>query len=470
MNAGKTKREKTQTKSPGVYERGIGSSSPYFQVKLRSKGQSETFRFPYVPGLPAIHEKSRLKALKDAKACKARYESLSHFYDKPVSEIYSEHRLRDWIEAWIRESCERIGLDGQPLPGMIERKGAREDSKQIRRLVFIADAYAEEHGTASIMEKSIRSLKKSDFVGKEGLLSMLTGRAPKRANPKVPESKPEASAATKRRALALLGMVWKHANDFWKADDAPDYPKPWAGFEIVSSHHAKTTRALSVQEFHRVEEAMKALHPTTLAAIHFLRWTAARAGEMKKLEWQHVFLPTRPGELGEVLFVGTKTPRRGAYRERRIPLPEGAEEALRTLFTGTKPGKGLVFQSPTDPTKSISRDSVYQAFVRAVSRAGVPHARLHDLRHTRTTELSKSIQPAQAMAVTGHSDPRTFMRYTHVSSEVAKQISAADRQRQKIGGPKVEAPDSLESQLKSLSPKERKKLALQMLSDDLDND
>jgi len=57
-----------------------------------------------------------------------------------------------------------------------------------------------------------------------------------------------------------------------------------------------------------------------------------------------------------------------------------------------------------------------------------------------------------------------------VSSEVAKQISAADKQRQKIGGPKTEASDSLESQLKSLSPKERKKLALQMLSDDLDND
>lgn len=470
MNTGTTKQEKTKTAAPGVYERGIGTSNPYFQVKLRSKGQSETFRFPYVPGLPAIHEKSRLKALKDAKACKARFESLSHFYDKPVGEIYSEHRLRDWIEAWIRESCERIGLDGQPLSGMIERKGAKEDSKQIRRLVFIADAYAEKHGTASIMEKSIRSLKKSDFVGKEGLLSMLTGRAPKRANPKVPEKKPEASAATKRRALALLGMVWKHANDFWKAEDAPDYPKPWAGFEIVSSHHANNTRALSVQEFHQVEEAMKALHPTTLAAIHFLRWTAARAGEMKKLEWQHVFLPSRPAELGEVLFVGTKTPRRGAYRERRIPLPEGAEDALRTLFTGTKPEKGLVFQSPTDPTKSISRDSVYQAFVRAVNRAGVPHARLHDLRHTRTTELSKSIQPAQAMAVTGHSDPRTFMRYTHVSSEVAKQISAADRQRQKLGGPKAEAPDSLESQLKSLSPKERKKLALQMLSDDLDND
>lgn len=470
MNTGTTKQEKTKTAAPGVYERGIGTGNPYFQVKLRSKGQSETFRFPYVPDLPAIHEKSRLKALKDAKACKARFESLSHFYDKPVGEIYSEHRLRDWIEAWIRESCERIGMDGKPLSGMVERKGAKEDSKQIRRLVFIADAYAEEHGTASIMDKSIRSLKKSDFVGKEGLLSMLTGRAPKRTNPKVPEKKPEASAATKRRALALLGMVWKHANDFWKADDAPDYPKPWAGFEIVSSHHANNTRALSVQEFHQVEEAMKALHPTTLAAIHFLRWTAARAGEMKKLEWQHVFLPKRPGELGEVLFVGTKTPRRGAYRERRVPLPEGAEDALRTLFTGTKPEKGLVFQSPTDPTKSISRDSVYQAFVRAVNRAGVPHARLHDLRHTRTTELSKSIQPAQAMAVTGHSDPRTFMRYTHVSSEVAKQISAADRQRQKLGGPKAEASDSLESQLKSLSPKERRKIALQMLSEDLDND
>src|SRR2546427_3570402 len=51
------------------------------------------FRSPYVPGLPAIHEKSRLKALKDAKACKARYESLSHFYDKPVGEDRKSTRL-----------------------------------------------------------------------------------------------------------------------------------------------------------------------------------------------------------------------------------------------------------------------------------------------------------------------------------------------------------------------------------------
>jgi hypothetical protein len=62
------------------------------------------------------------------------------------------------------------------------------------------------------------------------------------------------------------------------------------------------------------------------------------------------------------------------------------------------------------------------------------------------------------------------MRYTHVSSEVARQISEADKQRQKVGGTKVETGDSLEAKLKSLSPKERKKLALQILSDDLDND
>ncbi|HDS1361902.1 TPA: tyrosine-type recombinase/integrase [Stenotrophomonas maltophilia] len=484
MNGNPTKgKAKKRTLPKGVYERGVGTAHPYFQVRLRSKGQNRSFKFPYVPvgQVPTLERKTRQEALDQATLCKAEGEALSHYYDRPLDQIFSEYRLREWVEGWIQEACERKGKDGQPLSHMIERKGAKEDAKQIRRLMFIADAYAEQHQDdptrkVSIFDKRVNALTEADFTGKHGLLNLLTGRAPKRRNPKVPEPKPEASAATKRRALALLSMVWAHVNEEWRDKNQPPYPRPWEGFQIKAKQKPGNTRALSIKELSKVERAMEQLHPTTRAAIHFLRWTAARAGEMKKLEWQHVTFAKDSNELGELLFVGTKTPRKGAYRERRIPLPEAAEEALRTLFNGQKPEKGLVFRSPSDPHSPLSRDSVYQAFVRAVNRAGVPHARLHDLRHTRTTELSATVDATQAMTITGHSDPKMFRRYAHTSKEINPKLMQADRERRKIGGTKIQAPSlpsdpaSLADALKSLSPKERRKIALQMLSEDLDND
>jgi integrase len=427
---------KDRTVHPGVYERGLGTANPYFQVRIRHRGEAhQTQRFPY---LPAAHLQGKTKsttlhqgmkreaALANAIKASSDDKAFFHFYGKPRAQVPSEYVLRDWIQDWVKEACDRVdATTGQPLEHMTERKGGEEDGKQILRVIRTADAYATTHKRASVMDKRVTDLVKDDFAGRHGLLKQLTGRAKKG------EKKPPASAATQRRALALLGAVWNHARDNWDMD----LPRPWLGAKIQSTEKKTTTRALSLEEMEKVEAALASVARSTLAAIYFLRWTAARAGEMHKLRWENISWPASSNSLKRpmVKFVGTKTPRQGAYRERDVPLVPGAIAALQMLYDKNKgpPKEGIVFPAPQDPKRALSRDTAYQAWVRAIRRAGVPHARLHDLRHTRTTELSADIPKAQAMVITGHSDDRTFNRYTHLEETSVDQIEKGDQRRRK---------------------------------------
>lgn len=456
----------------GVYERGIGTANPYFQVRIRHRGsKEESERFPYLPvGAFKGRTKAevveqgmkREKALQDAIVAAAKDKSHFHFYGKPKAQLAKEHALRDWIEDWVKEACELTDAKtGQPIEDLPVRKGATEDGKQVLRLVRIADAYATKHNRASVMDRPVTELQRRDITGPHGLLKMLTGRAKKGE-----ETKPPATPATQRRALALLGMVWNHARDHWDMD----IPRPWKDVVIRGVEKGESPRGLNVDEYNRVEEALAEVSPVTLAAIQFLRWTAARAGEMRKLRWEHITWPTKDNALPwpVVKFVGTKTPVQGAYRERDVPLFDGAREALLDLYDpkdqkGKRqglppPAFGIVFKAPHSPDQPLSRDTAYQAFVRAVRRANVPHARLHDLRHTRTSELGGDMEQAQAMVITGHTDVRTFMRYTHLNEGSYAKIAAGDAKRRRAkDGEDPESKRSVIDQLKDLdlTPEER---------------
>lgn len=457
--------------SPGIYERGIGTSNPYFQVKIRSGGQSRQYTFPYVPAsskgaVGASKPKdSREVALAHAKAVKAKEDAAVHFHKKPLSQVVSQKTLKTCLLSYRLEACLREGPNGEKLTHMVERKAGKGDAAQILNLIRISEFHSLKNKIQDVMNKKLSDLEFNDFADNEkGLIHILTGRKIKGADY---FDKPPATAATKRRAIALLNSMWEHATEHWGL--SKEMPKPWAGIKIRATEKKKNTRALSIDELEKVEEAMKRLHRNVLASIYFLRWTAARAGEMQKLRWEHFTWPDDNNKLKapKVLFEGTKTPRRGAYREREIFLSEGAWDALKPLFEDGKPPKtGIVFKSPKSNNKVISRHSTYQAFVRAVRRAEVPHARLHDLRHTRTTELSNSLPTAQAMVITGHSDPRTFVRYTHPNDETIEIISKADKARRKRAIEKEPALDQLEAVAKiidNLTDDERNTILLKML-------
>jgi len=99
--------------------------------------------------------------------------------------------------------------------------------------------------------------------------------------------------------------------------------------------------------------------------------------------------------------------RNGKTGERDVPLTHRAVELLRQL----KPNRyGELF--------TVKPNSVTQAVRRARHKIGLDDdVRLHQLRHTRCTEVAKKgFNQAQIMAVTGHTDIRSVQRYTHITA------------------------------------------------------
>jgi len=150
--------------------------------------------------------------------------------------------------------------------------------------------------------------------------------------------------------------------------------------------------------------------------------TAMRRSELvTSLLWKHIDLDARVAHLPD-----TKPD-----APRNVPLSTVAIELLRSL-----PGdrKGKVFK--------VAPDSITQAFIRARKRARTRYlqeceergeeadpdflvnVRFHDSRHEATSTLfEKGFNPMEAAAVTGHSDLKTLMRYTHLdASRLAQRL------------------------------------------------
>ncbi|MET0506419.1 MAG: tyrosine-type recombinase/integrase [Luteibacter sp.] len=83
---------------------------------------------------------------------------------------------------------------------------------------------------------------------------------------------------------------------------------------------------------------------------------------------------------------------------------------------GGKHAKEPVFIGETG--HRLAPDSITQASSRACRRAGVEGARLHDLRHTRITELGHALKnPLQVAAISGHDDLGVLKRYFNATAE-----------------------------------------------------
>jgi integrase len=99
---------------------------------------------------------------------------------------------------------------------------------------------------------------------------------------------------------------------------------------------------------------------------------------------------------------------------RAVPLSPRALEALAAL--------------PRVPIQvlPISPHTLDKQWRRACREAEVVGVRVHDLRHTAVTRLlERGLEPFEAMAVSGHRDPRMLQRYTHLSTaKIAAKLAA----------------------------------------------
>jgi integrase len=200
----------------------------------------------------------------------------------------------------------------------------------------------------------------------------------------------------------------------------------------------KEMQALSADEARKLLEAAAEdrLEALYVLAIH----TGMRQGELLALRWQDVDLEnavasvrrtlTRSG--GKVVFGEPKTKK----SRRSIRLTPQAVEALRAhlrrqlrdieILGDRYQDQGLVFT--TDTGGPINPSNLRQrSFASLLKRAGLPHMRFHDLRHTcATLLLSRGVHPKFVQELLGHATIAiTLDTYSHVMPSMGDATAKA---------------------------------------------
>ena len=240
------------------------------------------------------------------------------------------------------------------------------------------------------------------------------------------------SASTVRKVHDILRRGLAQAVDWHltprNVADVVKPPKPVAK-EMVALSAYQTRRLLDAA----ADDRLEALY---VLAIH----TGMRQGEMLALSWQDVEMEngavsvrrtlTRSG--GKVTFGEPKTKK----SRRSIRLTPQATEALRAhlarqlrdmeILGDRYRDQGLVFT--TDTGAPINPSNLRQrSFAPLLERAGLPHMRFHDLRHTcATLLLSRGVHPKFVQELLGHATISiTLDTYSHVMPSMGDATAKA---------------------------------------------
>ena len=149
-------------------------------------------------------------------------------------------------------------------------------------------------------------------------------------------------------------------------------------------------------------------HPRLFRTIKVLALTGCRSSEITDLEIDEVLLDEKKIHL--------KDSKTGA---RDVPLADAAIKELKKALEETKNiHSKYVFPGLRDPNRPI--DNIRKAFEWALKQAGLPHMRLHDLRHSFITMGANMGESMNAMKdAAGHSRITTTEMYTHLTHDKA---------------------------------------------------
>jgi integrase len=202
------------------------------------------------------------------------------------------------------------------------------------------------------------------------------------------------------------------------------------------AHHEM--RPLSADETRRLLEAVKGDRLEALAIVALT--TGMRQGELMALKWRNVDLANTTLQVqttaklinGEMFVEETKTRR----SRRRIALSPMAVEALKRhrlhqheerLHAGERwQDNDYVF--PNTIGKLLDPRSLRRRwFDKMLARAGLPHIRFHDLRHSAATLLLlQGVHPKIVSEMLGHASIAiTLDLYSHVLPDMQRDASAA---------------------------------------------
>jgi integrase len=214
------------------------------------------------------------------------------------------------------------------------------------------------------------------------------------------------SAGTANRHLALLSATFRKAVEFGVIDK-----NPATGIKQFKEV-IQATACLDANQLARLFAALDTDENATAASsLKFLALTGVRREEALQAEWQHVNLDTGLWWL----------PKTKSGRGRYITLNAAAAELLAAQPSRDKskwvfPGK--------NPEKPIN--NVRKTMERALAAAGLPHVRVHDLRHGYASlAVNAGATLYEVQHLLGHASPQVSMRYAHLADTGLRRASQA---------------------------------------------
>jgi len=179
----------------------------------------------------------------------------------------------------------------------------------------------------------------------------------------------------------------------------------------------KPHRFLSTDEIAKVIAAARA---DVRPMLQLMIFTGLRKGEVRFLEWSDVDLKNR---LIHVRSKETWSPKTEGSA-RTIPLCDPAYEA--PLMAWERAQKRTEKSMLVFPGRKGSLNDVRESLNGACKRAGIPHVRVHGLRHTFGSQMAMAgADPFAIMKAMGHTDIKTTMIYvslgkSHIREQVEK--------------------------------------------------
>ena len=388
----------------GVYDRGTSWQAKVRRADGQGRHHAITRSFPYDGAAPASSPHSRASALARASAFAAGERAALRFERRPASDLPQGQTLDDLLTRYADDVLG--GMENNPAAPPPNRRCFRSERSMVRQLRAVVPA---------LVARPVLKLHPDEFRVKGKT------QPPHSLAAALAATDPPTQPQTVVRYLVFLSGVFTHAATAWGMHDLPNPVRGLTGDVQWDGRE----RLIAPKEWRAILAALREASPGTVAAIRFLRATACRRGEAAALTWDAIDWRSKPPL---ALLRETK-----AGKPRKVPLLPDAVRALAPL----RRGKGKAATWPTSGSVfGVRADSLTQSWLRACFRAEVKDARLHlgdarlhDLRHTRLTEITQRLPLQDAMKLSGHTRADTLLRryYNRTPADVGLELAKLER-------------------------------------------
>jgi integrase len=214
------------------------------------------------------------------------------------------------------------------------------------------------------------------------------------------------AAATSNHYLKLLKHSLNLAIDWDMLETNPASRIP------LLPEDNKIENLLSDEQLERLLSVLKTDENRNVCLIAiFLLSTGVRLNEALQAKWTHVDQKNR---VWRIPAANSKS-----KRTRAVPLNDSALDVLNQLTTRDRYENLFVNFQTQLPYTTISK-----VWGRLRTKAGLPHLRIHDLRHQFASFLVNSGQTLfMVQQILGHSSPAVSQRYSHLSTKTMMEAA-----------------------------------------------